>query len=229
MAGSFAEGMAQPTFFDLYGTFPNNFVGNPALEPETSRGFEASLRFRRSAVSATLTAYRQRLRHEIVDVFDPAVFLLSTANSDRISHRSGVEAEIGWQIAPQLRLSANYSFLHATQPETVSGRQVRELRRPSHSGSMTADGSSGRWSYGGSLAYAGSHLDSQEVAPFGIVRVEPYWLANARVAYAVKPGIQLFVRGSNLFDAVYQEVAGYHTEGRGIFVGVRLADRRSSP
>jgi outer membrane cobalamin receptor len=45
----------------------------------------------------------------------------------------------------------------------------------------------------------------------------------------VRPGVELFVRGSNLFDADYQEVAGYHTEGRGVFAGIRLADRRSSP
>ena len=41
LAGSYAEGIAQPTFFDLYGFFPGNFVGNPALKPESSRGFEA--------------------------------------------------------------------------------------------------------------------------------------------------------------------------------------------
>jgi outer membrane cobalamin receptor len=67
------------------------------------------------------------------------------------------------------------------------------------------------------------------VFPFGIARVKPYWLANARLAYALKPGIELFVRGSNLFDADYQEVAGYHTEGIGGFLGISFrADRRSS-
>jgi outer membrane cobalamin receptor len=50
LAGSYAEGIAQPTFFDLYGFFPGNFVGNPSLKPESSRGFEASLRFRRGPV-----------------------------------------------------------------------------------------------------------------------------------------------------------------------------------
>ena len=30
LAGAYAEGIAQPTFFDLYGFFPGNFVGNPA-------------------------------------------------------------------------------------------------------------------------------------------------------------------------------------------------------
>ncbi len=37
LVGSYAEGIAQPTFFDLYGFFPNNFVGNPSLKPESSR------------------------------------------------------------------------------------------------------------------------------------------------------------------------------------------------
>jgi vitamin B12 transporter len=140
-----------------------------------------------------------------------------------------VEAELGWQVSPALRVNANYAFLHATQPDSSSGLQVRERRRPKHSGSIEADGAIGRWSYGASLAYAGSHLDTLEVAPFGVVRVKPYWLAGARVAYAVRSGIELFVRGSNLFDSKYQEVAGYHTEGLGLFAGIRLADRRSSP
>ena len=229
IAGSYAEGMAQPTFFDLYGTFPNIFVGNPSLKPETSSGFEGSLRFRRSSVEAALTAYRQRLHDEIVDVFDLSTFRASTENSTGVSHRWGIEAEFGWAVSFGLRLSANYAFLHATQPDSLSGVQLRERRRPKHSGSVRADGLTGHWSYGASIAYSGSHLDSQEVFPFGIVKVKPYWLADARVAYAVRPGVELFVRGSNLFDSDYEEVAGYRTEGIGGFVGIRLADRRSSP
>jgi vitamin B12 transporter len=228
IAGSYAEGIAQPTFFDLYGTFPNNFVGNPNLKPESSKGFEASLRFRRSSLEASLTGYRQRLHDEIVDVFEPVTFLFSTTNSEGTSHRWGVEAELGWRIADQLRLTANYDYLHSTQPSSGS-EQVTELRRPKHRGAISADGSIGRWSYGASIAYAGSHLDREEVLPFGIVRVDRYWLAGARVAYALSPNVELFVRGANLFDAKYQEVAGYHTEGLGGFAGIRLGGRRSSP
>ena len=229
LAGSYAEGIAQPTFFDLYGFFPNNFVGNPSLKPEHSRGFEASVRFRRARVSASLTAYRQRLHDEIVDTFDFETFLSSTANSAGTSRREGVEAELAWQPAQWLRLSANYAYLRATQPDSAGGAQVTELRRPKHSGSVVADGASGRWSYGASLVYAGARRDFLEVQPFGIVRVDPYWLASARVAYSVRPGIELFARGTNLFDQDYEESAGYRTEGRGLFVGLRLAGRRSSP
>lgn len=226
VAGSYAEGIAQPTFFDLFGFFPGNFLGNPALKPESSRGFEAALRFRRAGLQASLTAYRQRLHNEIVDVFYP----ISTAqNSPGISRRSGIEAQLDWAVAPQLRLSANYAHLKATEPGSLPDSQLEERRRPAHSGSVALDGASGRWSYGASLAYVGSHLDRTEIYPYPVVRLDSYWLAGARVAYAVKPGLELFVRGSNLLDQIYQDSAGYRTEGRGLFGGIRLAGRRSSP
>lgn len=226
LAGSYAQGIAQPTFFDLYGFFPGSFVGNPTLKPESSRGFEASLRYRRRNVEAALTGYRQRLHNEIVNVYYP----ISTAqNSPGISRRAGIEAELGWRIAPQLRLSANYAFLKATEPGGLPDSELEERRRPAHSGAVALDGSSGRWSYGASLAYVGSHLDRTEIYPYPVVRLHSYWLAGARVAYAVKPGIGLFVRSSNLFDEDYEDSAGYRTEGRGLFAGIRLAGRRSSP
>jgi len=227
IAASYGEGIAQPTFFDLYGFFPNDFIGNPSLKPESSRGFEGSLRYRRDAIAASLTAYRQRLHDEILTVFPPPTFLGTTINLDSTSHRQGIEAELEWHIADQFRLGANYAYLDATEPQ--ADVRVRELRRPKHSGSVRADGASGRWSYGASLAYVGQHFDSRDVFPFDRVALGSYWLAGARVAYEVRPGIEIFARGSNLLDQTYQDVFGYRTEGRAVFAGIRLARRRSSP
>jgi vitamin B12 transporter len=229
IAGSYAEGIAQPTFFDLYGFFPNNFLGNPSLKPESSRGFEASLRYRRGRLNASLTGYSQRLHDEIVDVFDPVTFLFSAANRRETSRRSGVEAEVGWQLGDKLRLWANYAYLNATQPDEADLTQVHELRRPKHSGSLALDGTTGRLTYGGSLAYVGKHFDQRDTFPFNRVPLGSYWLANARVAYAVKPRVELFARGTNLLGQRYQDVFGYRTEPRGAYLGVRLVDRRSSP
>jgi vitamin B12 transporter len=227
---AYAEGIAQPTFFDLYGFFPGNFVGNPSLKPESSRGFEAGVRYRRGAFAGSLTGYSQRLHDEIVDVLDPATSLQSTVNRDQTSRRFGIEAEAALRIDDKLRLTASYAYLHATEPDSSTERQAPELRRPKHSGSIAADGALGRWSYGASLAYVGARLDRSDNFPFGIVRLRSYWLADARVAYALKPGLELYARGSNLFDARYSDSAGYRTEGLGIFAGIRLrADRRSSP
>ena len=49
------------------------------------------------------------------------------------------------------------------------------------------------------------------------------------MAYEVRRGVEVFARGSNLFDQSYQDVFGYRTEGRGLFAGIRLAGPRSSP
>ena len=183
------------------------------------------MRYRGRVLEASLTAYRQRLYDEIVDVTDPLTFFQTTVNRDGISHRSGIEAEAGWKVSDMFRLTVTYAFLHATEPDSLGDRQLPELRRPRHSGSIAADGAIGRWSYGASIAYVGDHLDTSDNFPFEVVRLHSYWLAGARVAYAVRPGIEAYVRGSNLFNARYEDSAGYHTEGLGVFAGVRLWGR----
>lgn len=219
LAGSYAEGIAQPTFFDLYGFFPGSFVGNPDLRPESSRGFELSVRYRRKTLSASLTAYRQRLRDEIVN---NATFT-SVLNAAGRSKRAGVEAVVEWAPSAALRLSANYAYLESTQLDAVSGVQRTEVRRPKHSGAVAVDGRSGRFTYGASLAYLGRHLDNRDVFPFDRVALGSYWLADARVAYAIRPGVELFARGSNLLNQRYQDVYSYRTNPRGLFGGVRLS------
>ena len=107
VAATYGEGIAQPTFFDLFGFFPGSFAGNPSLRPETSRGGEVSLRYRGGPFGAALTYYRQRLRDEIVDVF--AFPLSTTANADGTSRRQGVEVEADYTPSDALRLSATYA------------------------------------------------------------------------------------------------------------------------
>ena len=216
LAASYGEGIAQPTFFDLYGFFPGSYVGNPALRPERSRGIEGSLRYSGRALRASLTAYRQRLRDEIVE---DSTFT-STVNSPGTSYRSGVEAELAWSWSERLRLTANYAYLKATQPGFQG--QSRELRRPAHSGSLVLDGRLQRWSYGASLSYVGAHLDRQEVTPYAVVRLASYLLAGARLSYRLTPAVELFARASNLLDDEYRDAVDYRTEGRGLFAGVRL-------
>lgn len=226
VTGSYAEGISQPTFFDLYGFFPGSFVGNPSLKPETSRGYEASLRFNRGRFQASLTGFHQLLHNEITDTFNPVSFISSTTNTTGVSHRSGVEAEIGWHIGDRLRISANYAYLHATQPDDAGLGQVTELRRPKNSGSLSIDGASGKFTYGASVAYTGDHLDRNQDPPFQLVNLRAYWLAGGRVAYAVRPGVELFVRAANAFNDRHEDVYGYRTEGRAVYAGIRFSSSR---
>ncbi len=224
VAGSYGEGIAQPTFFDLYGFFPGSFVGNPNLVPESSRGGEVLLRWHDARWSASLTGYRQRLRNEIVATSD----FSSTTNATGTSRREGIEGEVGVTLSPALRLHAQGAYLHATEPNAL-GRQIKEVRRPKWSGALVADGSRGRFSYGASLAYSSARtdVDFDQYDPLTrsskVVRLRGYVLAGARLGYSVSPGVELFGRVANAFDRDYRDVVGYRPSGRSVNGGIRLA------
>ena len=221
LAASWGEGIAQPTFFDLYGFFPGSFVGNPALRPERSRGGEVSLRWSNGPWRAAATLWRQRLRDEIVDRFDSVTFLSSVANATGQSRRKGVELEAGWSPGQWLSLDAQAGLLDATEPAG------RELRRPRRSGSISATGEVGRLSYGAALSYTGARLDRDfDLFPAPLVRLSLYWLGSARIGLRVGKGVELFGRLANALDARAVDVVGYRSEGRTAFAGIRLGPDR---
>ena len=222
IATSYGQGIAQPTFFDLYGFFPGSFEGNPDLKPESSRGGEISLRYRSKKLSAAVTFHRQRLRREIVDVF--AWRLSTSVNASGTSRRRGIEAEAAWSYSTALHLTATYAWLDASEPTAPDGGLIKEQRRPAHSGSVAIDGAQGRLSYGLAVAYTGTRIDSDfDQFPARRVRLSPYWLANARIAYRVAGPIEANVRVANALDERYQDVVGYRTEGRSVHAGLRVA------
>jgi len=221
-AAGYGEGIAQPTFFDLYGFFPGSFVGNPDLKPESSRGGEISLRYSGDRYGGSLTYFRQRLKDEIATVFLPD-FTSTALNADGKSKRQGIELEGYYNPSDALRLTVNYAWLDASEPE-FGGGQLKEPRRPKHSGSVALDGTRGRLTYGAAITYTGRRTDSDfDVFPAALVRFDPYWLASVRIAYRVTDQLEAHVRVANAFDADYQDVVGYRTEGRSINAGLRVA------
>jgi vitamin B12 transporter len=84
------------------------------------------------------------------------------------------------------------------------------------------DGTAGAFSYGVSIAFVGSRIDNRDTYPYARVTLGSYWLAGAQVAYRVRPGVDVFVRGSNLFNQRYEDVFSYRTEPRAVYAGIRL-------
>jgi vitamin B12 transporter len=221
---SYSEGIARPTFFDLFGFFPGRFVGNPDLKPERSRGFEAGLRYRTDALALGVTAYRQRLRDEIVGTFNSTTFLSSAANATGTSRWQGVEVEGEWRPIDTLGVTATYSFVDAEDQQVREGLLVREVRRPRQSASLGVDGRWGRIRAGAALAYVGDRQDLDfDAFPARRVTLGDYVLAEARLAYRISDSLEAFGRIANAFDADYQDVVGYATLGRTAYAGIRLA------
>lgn len=223
MHAAYGEGIAQPTFYDLHGFFPGSFVGNPALKPESSTGWEAGLRWIGSGIEAGITGFAGRLRDEIVDVFDPETFLSSTANVSGRSRRRGIELDARHAFSRAAELSVNYLYLDADERRVAGGAGVREPRRPRHSASATLTGGSGPLGWGASLAYVGDRDDTDfDLFPARKVVLDDYLLASLMVRCRVTPALETYARVENGLDAEYQDVVGYNTPGRTVYAGLRV-------
>ncbi|HEY0012165.1 MAG TPA: TonB-dependent receptor [Allosphingosinicella sp.] len=217
--GAYGEGIAQPTFYDLYGFFPAFFTGNPDLRPERSRGFEVGLRRQSGRANVGATLFAGRLEDEIVDVF--AGGTSTTRNVDGKSRRRGLELFADWRFSAALAVSANYTYLKADERRNVGDAAIREVRRPKHSANVTAFGETGRLTYSASLAYVGARTDT-DFDIFQTVRLGAYALASARIGWRLTDGLEAYARLENALDEEYQDVAGYATAGRTVHAGLRL-------
>lgn len=221
--GAYGQGIAQPTFFDLYGFFPGSFRGNPGLKPERSESWEAGLRWDGGQVSAGATAFTGHLSDEIVPVYAPVTFIPSTANADGRSRRRGVEIDAQYRPSRAFLLSANYTFLDADEQKTAGTALVRETRRPRHSANLVASWTGGRLSWSATAAYVGSRSDvDYDLFPAPTVRLHPYVLASARVGWRLTRQLEAYVRTENAFDTRYHDAVGYATAGRTVYAGLRL-------
>ena len=52
--------------------------------------------------------------------------------------------------------------------------------------------------------------------------LDAYWLVTASASYKLEPGVELFARVENLFDASYQEVFGFEAAPITAFAGLKL-------
>ena len=219
----YGQGIAQPSFYDLFGFFPGSFVGNPALKPEKSTSWETGLRWADARTSVAVTAFSARLRDEIVDVFDPATFESSTANAAGTSHRRGIEIEAERRIADKARLTLSYSWLDADEQKSPALPHVREVRRPRHSGSLAVTTPLGPVDAGASLAYVGRRLDTDfDAFPARTVSLRAYWLASLNVGWRLGRGVEAYARMENALDDRYEDAVGYATLGRTVYAGLRL-------
>jgi len=218
---AYGEGIAQPTFFDLYGFDPTSFIGNPDLTPERSRGLEAGIAWEGRRFGLGATAFSNRLSGEIVEDF--SIFPFTVRNAPGKSRRRGVELSAELRPAAGLRIGANYTWLDALERRAGGGPRSVEPRRPKHGANIVADWTAGRLVMGGSITYVGPRRDT-DFDPFPAVPVTlgDYVLANLRLAYRLSDEVELFGRVENAADSDYRDVFGYNSQGRSVHAGLRL-------
>lgn len=195
---SWGTGFKAPSFNDLY--FP--YYGNPRLEAERSRGWDAGLTWEdaRSRLSTDLTVFANR--YEDLIAFSWASFLAE--NIARAEAR-GWEVTVGWKPTTAVSWRANYT---RTESEDLdSGNPLP--RRPRHKASLALV-------VGGPAPLTGSatywlvrdRVDSDGTA------MDDYGRLDLALRLRLARWLDATARVENALDEGYEELKGYTSPGR---------------
>jgi vitamin B12 transporter len=225
LRGGLGTGQKNPTFTERFGYFPAQFIGNENLKPERSVSYDIGVDQRAldGALQLQVSLFQQDLKDEIDGfVLDPVTFLSTAENMAGESRRSGIELAAQWTLNERFALGGQYTYTDS------SAEGLSEIRRPRHSGGISANyrALNERFSTSLNADYGGTRNDTFFApwpAPPEIVTLGNYWLVDLTIQYQASPTISLFAKGSNLLDEDYEQVYGYRTAGRAAFVGTRMS------
>ncbi len=224
LRSNLGTGHKNPTFTELFGFFPEQFVGNPDLKPERSASFDLGIDQQMFDGTLLLQAslFKQDLEDEINGfVFDPQTFFFTAENETTTSKRQGAELAARWQVSDTFDVVASYTY-------TVSEQDgEEEIRRPKHAGSLALDYRSLNERISASLAadYSGTRTDTffpPFPEPMQTVTLGSYWLLDMTVQYQLSRSTSVYAKGSNLLDEDYEQVYGYQTPDRAGYLGLRV-------
>ncbi|MBP1644041.1 MAG: TonB-dependent vitamin receptor [Acidobacteria bacterium] len=206
LRASYGESFRAPALGDLY--FPS--FGNPDLQPETSTSVELGLEGELGAWSARLAAFRTDFEDLIQ--FDLVTFVPGNIGRARAE---GVEATLEARAGAWLgRLDA--TWLDAT--DRATGAPLP--RRPEWSAALVADHTGARFGAGATVRYVGARED------VGRVALGDHTVVDLRASFTATAWLSPYARIENLFDAAYEEAAGFPAPGRGFAAGVALRSPR---
>jgi len=214
------SGVKNPGFFELFGFVDGRFIGNDALRPEKSTGWEVGLdQDLGENARASVTYFDSELEGEIFTTFPPPNFIATPANRTTVSEQRGVEVSLNARLAAQWSLDAAYSYLDAEE------NGVEEVRRPQHIASAALS-----WTAPGNAASAtlvvrhnGATPDVAFTDPSFVpvrVNLDDYTLINFNARVKLADGISAFARVDNLLDERYEQVFSFVSPGRSAVVGI---------
>ena len=211
--GSYGTGFRAPSYFELFGAIPAfNFVGNPDLKAESSRGWDAGVEWKPSeSLIMDLTWFDNRIRN-LID-FSPANIGRATTRGIELSAQGKIcDHYLGWRGC--------YTWQQASDDVTGS----RLVRRARHRASLDlmSEPVKGLLLGAGMTYSAGVEDNDFSVFPSVRKELDSVVLLRAYCSYQLNDNVSLHGRVENLLDRTYEEIANYPGRGLGVFGGMRV-------
>jgi vitamin B12 transporter len=189
-----------PSLFELYA----GYYGNANLQPETTKSFDITGTYKHLSV----TYYNNTVDNLIGS--DPSTYVYEQVTGK--SHLKGFELAYKNTIANDLVLDLGYNRLWA------KNQNNQELQRRAKNTFRSALDYYGinKIHLGLNGHYIGTRYDDLAQTK----QTGRYTLWGAVVNYDATENLSFYLKGENLTDKLYQEVEGYGTAGRSLYIGL---------
>ena len=209
----YGTGFKAPTLSQLFAQTAT-FSGNPNLQPEESKGWEAGLE--QGLASGRVTVGSTFFHNDITNLIVSNATFTSYANIGR-ARTWGFESFIQVAATPSLSVRLDHTYTEAEDRSNSS----ELLRRPKHKIGVGADyNPTTEWTIGTNAVYNGSRADIDAVT-FRRIYPNGATTANLTTSYKVSETWTVFGRASNLFNRKFEDPDGFQQPGLGVFGGVR--------
>jgi vitamin B12 transporter len=220
--GSVGTGITNPNFIEQFGFFVGSFIGNPALKPETSLGWDFGVEqsFWNGQLIGDVTYFATDFEDKITLVTPPGGAFISTpVNVPGVSPRRGVEVTARLTPVNWFSLAASYTYTDARLADGTP-----EIRRPKHaaSGSATVRFAEGRGRATVNVVYNGTMPDSWFKFPIATVQLAAYTTVGGIISYDVTKNATVYVRGENILNARYEEIFSIRAPHAVVLAGLKL-------
>ena len=224
LKASYGTAFRAPSLFDRYGIDNYGYVGNPALRPERSHGWEVggSADFaafgREDFARIDVTFFHNDVSDLIATQFTPAYTQVNIGRA----RMQGVESELTLRPLNWFSSVLGYTYTDARD----LGTQTLLLRRPRHAVTLTArlqplPG----LTIAPALSYTGAFADQlvdDTGFPIGVGRAKPGMLLNVSVNYEATKAVTLFVNARNIGNSRFEPASGFAGPGPSVMAGTRV-------
>ena len=215
---SYASGIKDARFEELFVSDPPLVLANPHLRPERNRAFEAGFEQGLFGGKYQLSGvYFNNLFRNQIDfaIIDPNTFAGQYQNIDE-SMAHGAELQLAGKLSSRLSLTSAYVYTSsqilvqpfAFDPLHQPGQPL--LRRPKHSGSVLMTYLGSRWGANLGGSFVGRRADSDFLnLGFNITHAAGYARVDLGGWYAINSRITAYANVENALNDHYNEVVGY--------------------
>jgi vitamin B12 transporter len=215
LKASFGTAYRAPDLFQLYGSIPPFFTGNPSLRPEKSVGFDAG--FEQYVAARRVSFGSTFFWNDIRDLIDSSADFSTVVNVGR-ARTYGLENFIAVQPVTWLQLRLDHTWTHAE--DLITHQRLR--RRPEHKIDFTANVQpTAELKLGLTVTWNGSQRDI-DPALFTDTINRSYTLATLTASYTLHQGVEIYGRVENLFDTGYEDPLGFAHPGIAAYAGMRV-------